>query len=622
MYVLYPSTRATRVKTVLASSEARAKSLSGLVTYAVNTGMSMVTPLVPTPILDAANTLAKAFGFDMPRDLRSSAPMIGGAPKDFAAGSGLSGASMLSKFPDSLPGCVFSSTVGDDMSLIDLAAQASILATFSFNNTTPIGNTFASYPVNAKFPGDQTVSASMPGFAVDSYPATWLSIVSQPFTRWRGTLHYKLVFVASAFHTARVRIYFVPGEADNYVLPVVPATEYWNEIIEISGNTEYEFSIPYLFPLPYSQQSIGRLCFQMVVPPALVGDVVATSAPIDTQLWVRGGADMEWVDPSGRYFVNVRPRDVPYLEAVEYEPQSSLTSGTSVAIAGGPYTNEPVSHLSQLIHAPEPYTRDYVGTTSTDPTWHEFNRIYTAPVNGPYGLITPTQSITTLAPPYSIVYADPATHLPDTTYHAELNYSSTMVRTYSHGNVTVYTMPTLAIFSGYYWYWRGGVRYHVTGTGVGSSIGIITSSVNNVVPSIELSPVASSFATAGYQLLPGGLPTGYSIPTVQSRQPYNALTSVAQVEVPWKSTSLFASTRYTTGDTAACGALVVSGEGAVASSVSAADDFRFILPRHPGNVTLVSPKNESLTYNGLVNYETASTAPTPVYPMWQMVMLY
>jgi hypothetical protein len=620
MYVLYPSTRATRVKTVLASSEARTKSLSGLVTYAVNTGMSMITPLVPTPILDAANNLAKAFGFDMPRDLRSSAPVIAGAPKDFAAGSGLSGASMLSKYPDSLPGCVFSSTVGDDMSLVDLAAQESILSTFSFNNETRIGSTFASFPVNAKYPGDEVVPTALHEFSVDSFPATWLSIISQPFTRWRGTLHYKLVFVASAFHTARIRIYFVPGENDSFVLPVIPAVEYWSEIVEISGNTEHEFSIPYLFPLPYSQQSIGRLCFQMVVAPALVGDVVATSAPIDTQLWVRGGADMEWVDPSGRYFVNVLPRGNPYEEEVIYEPQSSLTTGTSVAVAGGPYTNEPVSHLSQIIHAPESYTRDFVGASSIDPTWHSFNRILSAPVNGAYGLVIPTNLVTAV-PPYSVVYADPSTHLPEA-FSVPLNYSSSMVRTYSSLNTTVYSMPTLAIFSSYYWYWRGGIRYHLTGTPVGSASGIIGSAVNNVVPSIDLSPVASSFSTSGYAGQPGGLATGYSVPTVQPRQPYNSLTSVAQVEVPWKSTSLFASTRSTSASTAACGAVVVSGFGAVATSVSAADDFRFILPRHPGNVTLVSPRNESITYKGLVTYETASTAPNPVYGMWQQVMLY
>lgn len=594
-----------RNATVFSSKEAIAKSLSGMVTYAAAASVPMLAPLVASVADDVADGAMRYMGFDQPRDLRTAMPVTSGV-KDFAASTGLSSASQLSRFPDSNPGVVFSSTVGDDMCLRDLAALESLLTTFSFNSTTAVNATIASWAVNPKLVLGPNTDLSIGNTIKATFgtPSN-LAIVTAPFTRWRGTLSYSFRFCASAFHTARVRVFFVPGEDDGFILPGGPAVDYWNHLIEISGNTDVEIQVPFVFPLAYSQQSIGRLCVQVAVPPAAVGDVTPSSSPIDVLVAVKGMDDLEVVDPNGQYwldFAYTGIREEPPIETV-LQPESKLMPNASVVINGGPYTTARFSDLGQLLRGPELYCVE----TGDSNSGALINRVIVPPTYG-YAPIGCNVSLSAGAPNDSVpvVLTNPSTHLPGTVVYANTTHQTVRPVSAVSTITQIYGFTALQAFSQYFWFWRGGIRYTAMPENTN-----VTNGVEQPLrlPFTLMSPLQGS-ASSDAIVASNQLPVTVSTLSVTPEQPADANCVVSTVEVPFMAPQLFSRNTTPSPATQACGALVVKSLGNLKYYACAADDFRFLLPRRLTWSTLVATR-VAKTDPGNFNY----TRPYIVY-LW------
>jgi len=577
---------------VIASKEAKEKSLSGLMVAAGEFGYHMLSPLLPGPVKPVTDAILAGvkdyFGFDMPRSISASAPMVGGPSKDFSASNGLAINSMLSFNPDAPPGCIFSSTVGDDMSHKDYSAQESFYNGFGVDSTMLPGAVIYSMPVNPKavlVTGAHAVAKGQStGADQNMVCPTNQSVMCTPYTRWRGTMHYRLACSASAFHLCRLRVFFVPGADSSYVLPSTPAVDVYNQTFEFSGNSEAEFSIPFQFPLPYAQQSIGRLCIQVLNPPGTVGDTPPASAPMNFMVFVKTGPDLELCDPSGQYWFDADNWALGPPRALE--PQSLLLGADSaVKVDGGPYTNESSTGMSVLLRKPSLYHVDQVGATA----YPVNDRIILPPVWGPNPLGTDVNYDSSSSPTTSFYLTFPSeiTKQPDGS--VRLIGSSQATLSYDSFTKGIYALCPLSAYSQYFWFWRGAIRYTALWEAFGGEeVGLQTS-----FPNSSLTALQGNFMTQSRKVMyfsAQTLPLSSPVATIAPFQPADQNCSQLAVEVPYKSMALFAPTGQPQPISIAAGAVSARSVYPLKIYSSAGDDFRFILPYSMAFATLVSSR--------------------------------
>lgn len=573
--------------------------MTGLMVAAGKFGYSMLSPLLPGPVKAVSDVvvheLTSYFGFDQPRSISASAPMLVGPSKDFSAANGLAVNSMLSLNPDAPPGCIFSSTIGDDMSHKDYSAQESYYAGFGVDSTMLPGVVVFSMPVNPKAVHVTGAHAVAKGQSTGADQVmvcpTNQSVMCTPYTRWRGTMHYRFFCSASAFHTCRIRVFFVPGADSSYVLPTIPAVDVYNQTFEFSGNSEAEFSIPFQFPLPYAQQSIGRMCVQVLNPPGTVGDTPPASAPMNFMVFVKTGPDLELCDPSGLYWLDADNWALgPPSGVSELEPQSLLLGPDSaVAVNGGPYTNENVAGISELIRKPSLYHVDVIGASET-----VNDRIILPPVWGPNPLGTNVNyTPAATSPSFYSTFPSNITKQPDGSIL--LFDSSQATLPYDGLSYGIYALCPLAAFSQYYWFWRGAIRYTALW-----EVDITNQTFQNF-PQSSLTALPGNFVSQSKKTMyfsAQTLPLANPVACVAPFQPADPNCSQLAVEVPYKSMALFANTGQPQAITLAAGAVSARSYAPLRIFTAAGDDFRFILPYSMAFATLVSSRIDNQKQSG------------------------
>lgn len=96
---------------------------------------------------------------------------------------------------------------------------------------------------------------------------TPLAIAAAGFRYWRGTIRYKVQFFAPAMTAARVRIVYspslnpLPAGIESYAGDMI------SKVVEIAGDTEASFEIPFLFDLPYAVSAIDQAAAGLGAPP-------------------------------------------------------------------------------------------------------------------------------------------------------------------------------------------------------------------------------------------------------------------------------------------------------------------------------------------------------------------
>lgn len=162
--------------------------------------------------------------------------------------------------------------------------------------------------------GTETVKAMIP---------TRLAYIQRLFDFWRGSMRFHLSIAASRFHSGRIRITWVPTYDENFS----PGSESYSDnylsaypsiILDIAGDTDVSFSVPYFQPQnwlntsypfdledklqPWKLDNNGVLIFT-VVNRLVVSDSTAT-AGVFAQLFVGGGPDLQFafpnLDPNGK----------------------------------------------------------------------------------------------------------------------------------------------------------------------------------------------------------------------------------------------------------------------------------------------------------------------------------
>jgi hypothetical protein len=143
----------------------------------------------------------------------------------------------------------------------------------------------------------------------------YLFFVTNLFEYWRGDIKYKLFFYTSMFITCRFRLSVV------WTTDAIDDTNYGDiisTIIDVKGDTEYEFTIPYCWPTMWRRvgdhstaaYDFPRLILQPIVEP--VGLSIADDPIIYCAVWRAAGENFQW----SQLIEPVRTPSYPDLPAV------------------------------------------------------------------------------------------------------------------------------------------------------------------------------------------------------------------------------------------------------------------------------------------------------------------
>lgn len=209
------------------------------------------------------------------------------------------------------------STVGiegtDQMSFAHVLQKESLVTTFVWDETN-VGEDVL-FQTNV-CPGYFRTTGVFPGTA-GSGVCMPLTMVSQMFKYWRGSIVFRFQIVASNFHKGRLRVTYDP-----YATGVFDASEYnvtYNRIIDLAENRDFELTVNWSQPEawkevpqvaglqvtdifnagalnPLAGRTNGML--QVSVVNDLTKPNSTVSAPVEINVFVRGGPDLEYAGPT------------------------------------------------------------------------------------------------------------------------------------------------------------------------------------------------------------------------------------------------------------------------------------------------------------------------------------
>lgn len=295
------------------ATEATHKAESGLISGVVEAASSFAPLLAATPFAEFAPIVAaggalapflKSLGLCKPIDYGKPVKIMTREFEEMTYCHGVSTAVKLSTKPSAgLADTDYSGLTRNKISKI-IMTPGKVLSSVIDATTLP-GVTFLHFPVAP------TVSE----WTGTLYYPTPLALMSQMFSKWRGGMKFKLLFVTSAFTTARIRILHLPN-------PNLPpdieefAGDIPNTVVDIRGTTEFEFTVPFLSAFGYLATpgyygpAQGDVAFSGAVPYQTPWISVSLVNPVNIptpggnskvyfHMWAAGAEDMQLGDFTG-----------------------------------------------------------------------------------------------------------------------------------------------------------------------------------------------------------------------------------------------------------------------------------------------------------------------------------
>ena len=227
------------------TAKAKGGVISGLLEAASNfTPIIAASPFAEfAPFTAAAGLLApfvKSLGFSKPLDPSKTDKVKISDFTEFPYGHGLVAGQKLALHPDATVGDTNSNSL-KRYNIKELIAKPVLLYTGSFTSSSAALANLLRFPVQPSLAYKTSSTVYQPGM---------MAYISQMFAMWRGGIKFKIQFMTGQFTTARIRIAHIPNyeeapSVEEYAGDAVSA------VVDIRGDTEFEFTIPYINPMPY-----------------------------------------------------------------------------------------------------------------------------------------------------------------------------------------------------------------------------------------------------------------------------------------------------------------------------------------------------------------------------------
>jgi hypothetical protein len=238
-----------------------------------------------------------------------------------------------------------------DMELKTLYTYPNPILHFPWSSDSPVGTQLSGIRVYPNFQGWVGT------------PAHYLSTISQAFAFWRGALRYKVMVVASGFHSGRLQISWNPATGISSSVSTVELSNTNHIIMDIQQTTEIYFTVPYLHHQPWQPvaDNTQSAAVSFNVLNSLATPSGATSL-VNIFVWLYGSDTLEFALP--RITVNTTgPISQPLFltddDVIEEQCYKAPLSDPRFGRLGDASDVPDVSCMGERIHSILQITRKY-----------------------------------------------------------------------------------------------------------------------------------------------------------------------------------------------------------------------------------------------------------------------
>jgi len=234
----------------------------------------------------------------------------------------------------------------EDMSISNIVSQSQLIMWRQFDNTQAAGSLLMQWavapwnvPCTEKYQyTDPTGDHGLGHTSQATNMHTYASFMSNCFNYWRGTCVVDVHVIAQAFSKAYLGFTWIPGDSEAMFSDQAPypvggsvvlsdLANFRTHVVEVDGNTESSFEIPFLCPEYYLNSSISMTdilstngtLLVYVINPLTSFSIGGGIRPIDVLVNV-GWKDFEFARPSthdlmntgigGQLYCDILPNDV------------------------------------------------------------------------------------------------------------------------------------------------------------------------------------------------------------------------------------------------------------------------------------------------------------------------
>lgn len=217
------------------------------------------------------------------------------------------------------------STDVDEMSLSYIVSRWAQVNVFDYSTSSPPGTLLYATPINmlafwfksaGGLPAVNTVVSRFSSATSNSVQPSHLMFAASCFKQWRGGIKFRFTFAKTKMHAGRVMVAYNPytqtrtntitmTSTTNVTIPeygTIGADPFgYSAIFDLKDGNVFEFKVPYVCPIPYSNTAsdVGALALY-VVNPLIASSVV--SSTISVVVEVAGDSDFELSNPTGIMF--------------------------------------------------------------------------------------------------------------------------------------------------------------------------------------------------------------------------------------------------------------------------------------------------------------------------------
>ncbi len=253
-----------------------------------------------------------AFGYSKPTNEQTIAPMVQQPARNYTHFNGDDNSVVMgadTRNAIKIETRVFG-TKKDEMDIGYVISQPMFIETFSWSMSDTPGKVLRSWPVTPGFCPIAPVATQV--------ESTYLSYVASLFQYWRGSLSYKLDFIANRFYQGTIGVAFLSGVYTAPATITLADIEAAPKVIcQVTDSTDCTFVVPYNLATPFMEVQLGSrtstgatftyaglnsptvsagTCIVYVVN-TLTGPATIPSS-IDVNLYISGCANTEFAIPS------------------------------------------------------------------------------------------------------------------------------------------------------------------------------------------------------------------------------------------------------------------------------------------------------------------------------------
>jgi len=249
---------------------------------------------------DIVTSVAKIFGFSAPSNV-GPVTRVRNAVYAYATNVDKYDQSLPLGFSTSaevekLPG--LSPDIHDEMAIAHFVSRSTWFRSVDWLDSLNYDDLISRFNVGL-YPTNTVHSIALP--VVQQCPSP-MQFMAMHFSKWRGSIWFRLKFVKTEFHTGRIAIIFTP--TNNGLVPAALTSGVqpyvYRDIVDITDLTEYEFCVPFISPDQYlttdvSHSPLYGVIELRVVDPLVHPSTVSPACTILMEYW--GGEDMEFAVP-------------------------------------------------------------------------------------------------------------------------------------------------------------------------------------------------------------------------------------------------------------------------------------------------------------------------------------